>query len=79
MNTELLNMAKTFDTETKKMFTSCKFAALNVYGPRQNWEAWGDFTSEKQAIEAGKMWARAFRKGVKFEVNGRVYRVIASV
>lgn len=76
---DLLATAKTFDAETKKMFKSCKFAALNVSGPRDSWTAWGDFKRRADAQSAISMWGLAFRKGVTVSVEGKYYRVVAKV
>jgi hypothetical protein len=79
MTTELQTAATTFHAETKAMFHSCKFAALNIYGARADWEAWGDFSRKSEAIQAGRMWARAFGKGVSIAVVDGRFRVTAGV
>lgn len=72
--TDLKIEAVTFEMKTKKMFSSCKRAILNVdeysfYG------VWGDFGSRKQAIAAMNMWAIAFAKKPECVVIDGLYRV----
>jgi hypothetical protein len=77
--TELHTAAATFYAETKVMFPSCKFAALNIYGARADWEAWGDFRLKSEALQCGRLWARTFGKGYGVAVVEGRYRVTAGV
>jgi hypothetical protein len=68
-----------FDTETKKMFKSCKFAAANIEEIAGSREVWGDFTSKKEATEAVKMWMTTFRNfspKAEAAIVGKSYRVV---
>lgn len=76
---DLQATAQTFDAETKKALRSCTFAALDIYGDRADWTAWGDFTRRSDAVEAIRMWGMAFRKGVTASIVSGKYRVIAKV
>lgn len=71
---ELQNEAKTFFAETKKQFSSCKRAFLNV-DDVEFYGVWGDFTSKKQALEVLRMWAYAFRRKVEMNLVDGAYRV----
>lgn len=67
-----------FYEETKKNFKSCKWACVNNCGPRADWNVWGDFKSRKHAIEAGKMWAMAFRGKLEISIENNLYRVVVN-
>jgi hypothetical protein len=68
-----------FNEKTKKRFGSCTFAALNTYGPRADWQAWGDFENPRQALAAARMWATAFGGKVDIRIVGGAYRVSVGI
>ena len=78
MNTNDNKTVENFGAETKKMFSSCKYAFANLQANIGDRNVWGDFTSKKQAKEAAQMWMMAFAKfSLKLEakVEGKAYRI----
>ena len=77
MNTN--EITKNFFIETKKMFSSCKYAFANIEEmPEGMRNVWGDFTSKKQAKEAARMWMMAFAKfspKLEAKIEGNAYRI----
>lgn len=76
---ELIELSKSFNANTKKMFRYCKFAAMNVFSNREDWEVWGDFTNRKQAIDAAYMWSLAFKHKATITIVDNKYRVQVSI
>lgn len=68
-----------FNQETKRMFSTCKFAAANIVGmPAGMRNVWGDFTSKKQATEAASMWMKTFQQfspKLEAKIVGKAYRI----
>lgn len=72
-----------FEAETKNIFPSCIFATANFYGTREDWNVWGDFTSHKEAHDAGFKWSKTFKNEPtiikKTNAVKNFWRVIVSV
>jgi hypothetical protein len=76
----LKDEAAKFDAMTKQVYPSCRFAALNVWTPRSDWEVWGDFTSCIDAIQAAKQWQSVYRADFhSLEIVSGYYRVAVSI
>lgn len=71
---DLQQQAKTFFASTQKQFSSCRCAYIAV-DDFELYSVWGDFRIRKQAIDALRMWALAFRRKANIEVVGNNYRV----
>lgn len=71
---KLKKEAKKFDTETKKMFKSCVFAAMNV-DHNGLIDMWGDFKNRKDAESAINMWGLIPNKGISSRIVGKCYRI----
>ena len=71
-----------FNEETKKAFSSCKYAFANIENlPAGMRNVWGDFTSKTQATEAAKAWLKAFAKfspKLEARMEGKSYRIMVS-
>jgi hypothetical protein len=73
---ELIEAAKTFFLLTKQQYPSCQFASLNIWGPRQDWEAWGDFEDNLDAQRVAIAWGFAFKHNATMEQReNKMYRV----
>jgi hypothetical protein len=75
----LIAISKKFANDTTKQFRSCRFASMNIYGARQDWEVWGIFTNKKEALSAATAWAIAFKSKINFNVVENKYRVSVKI
>lgn len=78
--TELKQQAQSFEDRTKQVYPSCRFAALNIYGPREDWCVWGDFASCIEAVQCAEQWERVFKADdYVLEVVGNYWRASVDI
>lgn len=78
--TELKQQALSFEDRTKQVYPSCRFAALNIYGPRADWCVWGDFASSEEADRVAVQWMTVFHAPLAAqEPNGNYIRVSVNI